>query len=310
MLNIDLINKFKDLTKYDLESYLLTFENFSSRGYQVIVGYYSGDIKELPSAALSVLDFLLQESKRLNNVIELNSSSFNTTDFWDLLELLEDINTNLQTVANTPKWTRTSSTNSQLSRDIETTVSLGQRETIERLLGSRLGYSDEQNEWYQVAIKNDIREEDYTPEGSVEINVPRSGLLSFNISSVVDVINKESLKGKDLNRKISWDSSSNDLSVLSGDDSFLQSVRILTELKKGDNPEFIGQGISKNLIAGTNVISLAYPVLIRQISQTFALDDTIESFEIDGISRDQDGVFVNFIVRSKSGDLFNINSTF
>jgi len=308
MVDSNLLEKFKDITRYDLEKYLLAYDIFISDNLSPIIGYYSGTSPMVPSSQLKFLNNLINESQVLDQVINSNRNGFKTNDFWDLLELVDNIKLTLVTILNTPKWSRSSTTNGHAISKVETDVILKQRQTIEMMTGSTLGFADEHQSWYDIAIRNDLREEAYTPEGGTKLNVTTSNSQSFEVNSVVDILSRETIKGKDVLKKITWDD--NDLKVLSGDDAFMQTVNILVNLKKGDNPEFIEDGLNKNLAAGQNINSVSYPILIRQLTEIFNGDDTISDWNLTSIEKVQDGVFVELEITSKSGELFNLDTVF
>lgn len=306
-LNNDLIQDFKRMTRFDLEIYLLGVEELSRTYYPKIVAYYRGRSRSLPSLGVKLLDTLASESKKLDWIIGVNVSRFETTDWWDLLELIEDVKVKLQTMQNTPKWARTSLVKATIAANPNTEVQLVQGQTIERLLGGSLGYADEHQDWYDVAITNDIKEEDYSLNGGKSMSVAASGGSAFNILSIVDIMDRETMKGKEIYRKITWED--NDVKVLNGDASFIQDMEILAGLTKGDNPEFVTNGLSKEIAVGQNINSIAYPLLMRQISEVFNRDDSIDRFSVTRIEKVQDGLFIEMEIFSKSRKVFNISTT-
>jgi len=304
-LNNDLLQDFKRMTRYDLELYLLGVEELSRRYYPGIVAYYRGRDNRVPSLGLKLLDSLVDESKRLDYIIGVNVSRFETTDWWDLLEILEDVKTKLRTMQNTPKWARTSLIRAKIAINPSSEVQLSQGQTIERLLGGNLGYKNEHQDWYDIAIHNDLREEDYSLNGGDQLTVAASGGFAFTINSIVDIMDRETMKGKDIDRKITWEN--DDIKVLSGDDAFIQDMEILATLRKGDNPEFISNGLSKEVAVGQNINSISYPLLMRQINETFRRDDSIDRFAVTKIERVQDGVFIEMEIYAKSREVFMIS---
>ncbi len=60
-------------------------------------------------------------------------------------------------------------------------------------------------------------------------------------------------------------------------------------------------------MVGSNINSISYPILFRQLSALFKADDTIKSFTINKIDRTGDGVFIEYSIQSRLGDLQNIS---
>lgn len=307
-LDNNLITKFKKITRYDLQRYLLIFEYFGTRHSAAINSYYGGISKRVPEQSLKLLDNLAKQAEYLDHIIKLNARRFDGTDWWDLLELLEDIKTNLHTHQNSPKWHRVSRATTALVDNPEIDIQLKQGQTIERLAGGSLGYADEHQDWYDLAIKNDLAEEDYTPSGGVTLQAGASGGLSFEILDAVDVMDAETMKGKDICKKITWED--NDIKVLKGDESFLQDMEILATLVKGDNPEFVKNGLSAEVAVGQNISGVSYPVLTRQLNEVFGRNDLIDNYSIVLIERREDGLFLELEIHSKSKEIFNISTTF
>lgn len=304
----NLILEFERRTRYNLRSYFLRVQQFSEIDYQGILNYYTGISSILPFESIGVLSKLVKESEVLDRVVLNNTRRFNTTDFWDLLELIEEVRTKLQSMVNTPKWARTSRTRASNSSVPKFDIQLKQNQTIERLVGSTLGSSDEHQDWYKVALENDAHEESYSTKGGKLLKVSTLGIATIQIQSIVDIMDSETIKGKELSRKLTWEN--NDLKVLSPRDSFIQDIDILLRLTKGDNPEFVNHGLTKGVGVGQNINSLSYPLLVRQLSETLGRDDSIESFSIITIERREDGVFFEVEVESRGGEIFNISLTF
>ena len=130
---------------------------------------------------------------------------------------------------------------------------------------------------------------------------------SIFIESVVDNIVGEKILGKDILYKTTFEN--DDLLVLSYKDTFFQSVNILMKLKKGDNPEFYDLGLQKNVAVGSNINSISYPVLLRQISEAFQTDDTIKSQEITGFRKEQDAIFIDMEIESKMSTIVPLTLT-
>ena len=219
-LDSNLITKFKKLTRYDLQSYLQLFEYFAKNQFQSVFNYYNGRSSSVPAQSIKMLDQLYSRAVVLEDVVNTHKHRFDSTDWWDLLEILEAIKGKLHTMQNTPKWARTSVTNTVKSSSPETEMVLRQNQTIESLLGDSLGYSDRHQDWYDVAIRNDMAEEGYTTSGGAKLNVASVGGDISSIQSVVDIIDSETMKGKELDKKLQWED--DDLKVLGGDASFLQ----------------------------------------------------------------------------------------
>ena len=73
---------------------------------------------------------------------------------------------------------------------------------------------------------------------------------------------------------------------------------------KGSVPEFPDDGIDKRL-AGSNINSIQYPVIFRQISKIISKDDSFKSVTLSSITNKDDVIFVNFKIQARTGDEFS-----
>jgi hypothetical protein len=95
-----------------------------------------------------------------------------------------------------------------------------------------------------------------------------------------------------------------DLVVLNYKDTLNQSFKILIDTVQGSVPEFPRDGIDKGLIA-SNVNSIQYPVLFRQLSNLFAKDDTFKNFQVTGINREDDATYLDLQTETRLNDVLN-----
>jgi len=131
---------------------------------------------------------------------------------------------------------------SNFSPNPEVEIPFNQGQTLESIERDRIGNSDWQNSWANLALKNDLREEDYTPEGGFLIKANFDFVASdFRINAIVDSPIGDRVLGLDIANKIEFDVNEQDLVVLSPKDTFTQNANNLLNLRKGDNPEFFLQ---------------------------------------------------------------------
>ena len=306
MLSKDILQEFEDLTKYPIISYFESFSIFTQTDYQQITNYYSGNSLELNAVVLKNLETLISSTNTLLEIFKSHKKTLNNLKWWDLLEQVEKIDTKLLSIKNISKWLRTVIGTSTFNPNPEINISFRQGQTLESLNRDLLGSQDWNNNWQDLAIKNNLREEDYSPEGGkiIKANVSQDS-APFIITSIVDNPQGNKVLGIDINKKLRF--VDNDLEVLSPEDTFLQSVNIKTVLRKGDIPEFPTDGINPKLVIGNNLNSIAYPILFRQLSDLFKKDDTISSFSITNINRVQDGLYIDFEVRNRLGEIQTIS---
>lgn len=305
-LTPDVVEEFEQLTQYPLSFFLRNFADFVKRDFNNIVNYYSGDINSLNSSSFNNLKGLREEVDILFSIISLNKNLFSNYKWWILISQIENVDSSLSTVDNSSKWLRSTISKGNFNPNPEVDIPFSQGQTLESLERDILGSSDWNNSWTSLAVKNDLREEDYTSEAGflVKANFDYT-FNNFKILSIVDNPIGEKVLGLDFHKKLQF--VDNDLLTLSPKDTFYQNAYILINLRQYGNPEFFKQGLDPKLVVGSNVNSLTYPVIFRQLTALFKADDTIKSFQIISINRLQDSVSIEFQIESRLGDIENIS---
>lgn len=293
-----IIDSYNKITGLSVGDYISSYNSFVSTNLGKIVNYYIG-VEEKPDIiSFKLLNSLLKESNSYDEASLIHCNRFDNAEYWDLIELLDDIRTSLNTANNTYKWVRSTVANGDFNTDPEANVVLGQLSTIESLANSA-GYKDPNNSWVKIAIRNDLDEDKYTTAGGnvLKINVlSGTGLV---ISDVIDQVFGENMKGKDILAKFTFHN--NDLAVVSGDACLFQSYSSLLTLRKGDIPEFPYLGIG--VIIGGNMAAFSYPTILRQVHSTFYTDSSVKSVGISKFNTDGDNIELDFQIASKFGDI-------
>lgn len=302
---IEAINRFERITRFDLRSYLRDYSAFMRRDRRLIVDYYSGTSRNPNERAFRTLNELLDRSRRLNGVLDNNREQLFGEDIWDLVENISDIEETLITINNTSKWVRSSITQNDFSPGVEINYTLGANQTLEEVSGRVVGADTPQDDWVTIALRNNLEEGDYTTRGGNVLNLGTRNNETIQIQTLVDNITGERVYGLDIDREIAFEG--DDIKSLTPRETIQQTVEILTALKQGDIPEFPGDGIQANIITGANINSIPYPVLIRQMTDTFVKDDTLESFRVNRINTDQDNLSIDIQVETRLGDFINAN---
>jgi hypothetical protein len=306
-VNEEILDDFFDLTGFNVKSYFTQYASFFQRNYPVFVSFYSGDSERLPQQSEDNLKRLKRTASDVSSTFSEFGEYLNDARWWILLEELENMKVEIDTVDNLPKWLRSSTSRSQYTASTQAIVNLKQGQTLEQL-NRGIGIDDWNNQWTQTAYNNNLDEEDYTPDSQAMLKVFLTSSGSIKVLSIVDEIIDRNILGKDIQRKFEF--RDNDLVTLPPDDTFIQTVNILVNLRKRDNPSFPNQGINPKIVVGSNLSALAYPIVFRDLTANFATDDSIKSFSLLDIKREQDAVYFKFQVESRLGDLKQITSTF
>jgi hypothetical protein len=308
-LDSNILAEFKKITGKDIASYIQNAVTFFSGDYNDLVNYYSGFVSTISSTPFANLKDLEQQNKDILETFKEHSRQFNNLKWWLLIEQIEEIDSRLATLSKINKWCRSSLTKVAYDPTIQLDYVTKQNQTLESVSANIVGSNNPNDDWADIAIDNTLQEEDYTPEGGTDLKLSfKRTNGSFKINSVVDVIQGKSIYGKDLYKKLQWVKDVDgylNLKVLGYDDTILQAIDILANLKKGDNPDNPNSGLQTSVVAGSNRALFNFPVIIRQLSQTFANDDTLKNFAVNNLSRDQDNMVMDFVVLSRLSEVFS-----
>lgn len=292
-------DEFENITGFDLETFFNRFVVFINEQSQLIIDYYSGLSDNIDRDAYSEYLYLYNNIDYVINLFDLNKERFNTVNFWQLMDFADDIKIKLMTIGNFSKFARSSVKKESFSSEVSVDVRLRKYETIEEL-SSRFGSKDRESDWIDIALSNSLIQEDYTPEGGVVLGITLKNNYRFFIDSIVDYPQGERIKGKDVNKWINF--VNDDLEVLNYNDTLNQSINILANLRKNDNPEFPSYGIDKGVILGMSFKQASIPSIIRQLYQTFSTDDVVKKIEVLNYNFDSDIIYMDFNVIIKSGE--------
>ena len=296
---------FRNVTRFDIQTYFSDFSSFVLSDYQKIVDYYNNGA-DIPSDVLSRLRDLNTRMLQINDLFNLYNDrlSSGTCEVWELLDYFESTKVTLYTVINSARWLR-STKNVLQSNVVDRDYVLRQGENFEQL-ATEVGYSDPANDWSKIALNNDVNEEKYTFEGGNKLKISFVNDLNFDINTVIDSITGLRLYGLDLDQSWVFDSSINDLKALGYKDTILQQTSILIGLMKGSVPEFPQDGIGKDMV-GSNINAIQYPVLLRQQSAVFEKDGRYKSVAINKLETQVESLIMELTVTTKLDEVLNEN---
>jgi hypothetical protein len=278
-----ILEQFESITGFDVNQYLSDFYNFINLQSDNIYAYYAGTVNVPDQPSFNQLQSLINQSQQLNEIIILNSNALNSVEFWDLVDTLDTMAVKLDSINNSAKWLRSSITNNNFNNNIEVDYILKQNQTIENI-ALQAGLSNPDDDWADLAIKNDLAEDDYTRQGGTIFKFYYQNDQVFNIQSVVNTIVGDSILGIDLPQYFQFDEEVSDFVVLTPEQTFVQGFAILLSLCKGDSPEFPNDGIDKSLLINRANLSFLYPAVFRQLYNTIAKDDTFKSVSISNLN--------------------------
>lgn len=295
--------KFYNATKIDIAGFFHDVINFLNDDYPSILSYYGGG--DLPASSFKTLDNLLSRSERIDAAFRNFSDLMTTMDMWDLLDTFEDTWGQLLTVNNTGKWMRSSRVG-RYDGKFYLERSLSDFENFEQVSES-VGSDDPQNDWEDIAVRNLIEEEAYSPRnGGPIFKISLSTTANFGIDTVVDSLTGNNILGKDIDKQFHFED--NDVATVMYKKAIDQSIDTIMNTLKGDIPEFPEDGVSNEFV-GSNVAAIQYPTLFRNLSTMFAKDDRFVEVNLLSLTRQDDYIIMKINVKTVNNDNFitNIN---
>lgn len=307
-LNQDIFEEFKALSKKDIQSFFVKALIFFTGPYTELSNYYSGKSTAISSEPYKQLEELEKEVQELFQIFHSLGEQLNSYKWWLLLEEIEEIDNRLKTTRNINKWSRSTATSVNYSPQQEIDYTTKQKDTIEKIASSLGGSSLPEDDWALIAKRNNLTEEDYDVEGgkSLKIVPIRNGINSFTINAVADVISEQTINGKDILQALTIEEE--DLKTVTDIKCSEQAVNILIQLKKQDNPDAPNGGIQKEIVVGVNRASFNFPIINRQLRETFSTDDSLKNFSVIGLKLEEDNLQIDYQVETRLGDLIQKNS--
>lgn len=299
MINYD---KFKNITGYDVRSFFQSFSDFVAKDFQFIASYYNGG--NLNKDAFFKLGKLEIESKKIEPLFDMHKGKLNTSDMWDILDAYSDIQIELETFRRFGKWSRSSRLGTQ-DASVKIQSTLKQGEYFEDV-ATKLGYSDPQNSWVDLAIRNGIAEEDYTKDGGTLFSISLSSSSNFDIPNIIDYFTPNNVYGKDLTRTVEF--KNNDLATITGKENLTQNFEVKLTTFKRSIPEFPESGIDGSLLGGSGA-AFQYPSIMRDVIAMFKKDSRWGEVNVINLKRDQDAIFIQIECKSILSEGFIKNLT-
>lgn len=301
---MDYFNKFKQITGQDARGFLTRYLEFIENDLNDLVSLFNGENTVFPEKAFKRLEALLSSLHDINDAVKDKSPQLTSYGFWELLEQITEAQGQLETILNLPRYLRSSRTLASFGANIALNYIQRQGESLEQIQRATVGSNNPDNDYYKTALSNRIEEEQYSPEGGLNLKIELDTPQTFDVQSVVDIMDsKIKLWGKDLDKVLTF--KEGDLLVLEPSETLKQSSDILLGLRKGDSPEFPSAGLDRKLGVGSNLSSFAYPLITRQILDSFRTDDTFATISLKSIENNQDSISFLFQIEPKQGDVFD-----
>ena len=284
-----MFNEFKNITGFDVKSFIEDSSSFLLSKSQILRSYYEG--KNInPEKFLIELNGLVERYNEFSRITRLNGRIFNNTLYWELIDITEDLGIKLLLLTQYSKFLRSSRTSEPGGNMITVDTHVGQHESIEKMSGQ---YGSDP---LQTFIDNNLNEEKYTDEGGNLLKFRFNRYKSIKVQSIIDNPIGKRVYGKDVDKNFSF--LSNDIKILTPEESVFQSFSILIGLRRGQIPENPNRGVDSNAIIGNNIKTIAYPTIMRQLIDTISTDDSFELVKVESVNIEKDSVFIDLSAKT------------
>ena len=303
-ITIETLNEFKKLTGFDMFTYLQKCQFFLANDYPKISDYFKGKFENVSADSFKRFEIIYSETRNCLEMFFLNKENLNNVKWWLLLEQIEELDSRFLTLSNMNRWARSSIKNFGWNENPQFDYVLPQNQTLERISRDILKDDNSDDDWFDIARANNLTEDDYSSDGGNKIKLGLSrAAINFNITSVVDIIDGITVYGKDIKKHL--EIQDDDIVVLGYEDTILQAAQILAGMKKGDNPDQPQMGLQRSIFVGSNQTQFNFPILNRQMSETFNSDDSLKDFKIDNIEFESDVANISYSVKTRLGEVIN-----
>lgn len=295
------LQEFKKITGTDLEDFFSATVVFFGKDYNKIVAFYSGNTTSIDKGTFDNFDSIQATCETVFSKFQSIAGRLSNAKWWYVLEFIEQIDSRLRTLRNINKWSRSSLKGVNYHPSFQIDYITKQQQTLERVSNDILNVDDEDN-WFNIAIDNHLPEEGYTMNGgaSLKLSLPVIN-KGIQVDAVIAVMVGKAIYGLDVYKKIQF--VDNDLTVLDYDGTIEQSVNILANLKRNDNPAWPNDGLQREIIMGGTRASMNFPIIQRQLASAFSTDDTLKDFTITSVDIDQDNLIMNFQVTTRLNEV-------
>lgn len=272
-----ILRDFLSITNYPIVVFLTKYVEFSQNNYNDIYNYFSGEKEDVSQESMSNLNWLLGECSKIISVFKSFENKLNNCGYWELMELIDNINTELEKLKKTPKYARTVKTKTSYKRTVQYNSQIGGGVTVEDVANDLT--MQESTEWQKILQENDIKEFQWEIDKIRGVNAFTSG--SFTpASTIIDQPIGDRVYGSDIRQTI--DFKNGDLILVTGKLNLEQKIGILLNLKRGDVPEFPLFG--KNpFFNGSSSKEFSIIGMVNDIKKTFLQNDLFDDVSVSGL---------------------------
>lgn len=274
----DIVIEFQEVTKYPLVEFLTKYRDFMLNSYPEINSYFSGETTTIDNSHLLDLKYLTNEVGNVMAQFKNFANKFDKCGFWELMDYISTLEDTIDKINKLPKFRRTSLTKRGYQPVIQVATTVGGFRTMEDVANSVKHLNQDNTNWVDLMLGNDLNEIDWEINTLTPINVFINNTVDITVNTILDQPIGTRIYGKDINRKITF--VDNDLDVKEYQENVEQKCDILMSLIRGDVPENMLFGQNSSLMIGVNAKNFSYAELVKNLQETFLQDDLFQYVEV------------------------------
>ena len=301
---LDVLDKIQTGMSFDIISYITRYNNFFNNSFSTLVNYWKNNNSTINPSIIIEFEYLYNGYNNVINAFKQKTNSgINDLDYFYFANYLSDLKQSLDIIKNLPKYLKTSINFVDVFQDPVITYFVQEGDTLETIAQKFYGDSE------QFGLIMNYNNFDYIIVNSInwigmQIYIPAKRTLSKDVNGIIDGLVGQNILGCDINSNFAF--INDDIDTVAYQDCFTQSVlNMLTAIPLGSIPEFpmLGDIIPK--IIGSDLGSLGFPMIVNEITSNMRLDTTIDTFNINNLTVNEDMILIDFTVKSILGSQYN-----
>lgn len=292
-----IIIEFEKVTKYPLIQFLTRYREFMLNSYPAINRYFSGETEGIDTQHISLLKQLTSDCKDVMSQFKNFANKFSNCGYWQLMEYLSDLSDTIEKINKLPKFRRTSLGKRGYQPSVVVASSVGGFRTMEDVANSVKQINQDNSNWVELMLGNDLNEIDWEINELTPINVFVNNRTDVVVTTILDQPIGKRIYGIDIARKITFQN--NDLLIVKYQDNVEQKCTILLEINRGDVPENMLFGKNSALITGVTTKQFSYPELVTDIQNNFLQNDLFEYAVITDFKYDNGSLYATVEIKTK-----------
>ena len=292
-------------TRLGVEDWLSAAKTWQEVHADQIHVWYTNADAAYPSESFTLLDLIIKAADRLlRALVSPRAARDNRINDLDIIFLIDQTRLGLVAITKYGKFIRSSRSDQLKQVEQPADYVLSSNMSLESVARLVVGDEDSWREtWIELAITNDLTEEEYGEDVNPVLTLPRRGATGVYTSVVSQVVNPQDIFGRDVSVDFLFEDG--DLKVLSEVETLAQSAQILSSWRLGDNPNYPSLGYN---LSYTNMYS-DWLILLRGLAANFETDDAFTGIQLMSFDQESDAIQLVLSITTASGGVIRESLT-